>query len=52
VKHGLVLVANRYPWCSARWFERTASAAMVKSVYRFKVDRLELKDEFEPASEW
>jgi putative transposase len=21
VKHGLVLVANQYPWCSARWFK-------------------------------
>jgi putative transposase len=21
VKHGLVPVANQYPWCSARWFE-------------------------------
>ena len=30
VKHGLVPVANQYPWCSAAWFERTASAAMVK----------------------
>src|SRR5262249_13005771 len=29
VKHGLVRVANEYPWCSARWFERTASAAQV-----------------------
>ena len=25
VKHGLVAVANQYPWCSAGWFERTAS---------------------------
>ena len=24
VKHGLVPVANQYPWCSAAWFERTA----------------------------
>src|SRR5207249_7517342 len=36
VKHGLVPVANQYPWCSARWFERTVSMAMVKSIYRFK----------------
>jgi REP-associated tyrosine transposase len=33
VKHGLVPVACRYPWCSAAWFERTASPAMVKSIY-------------------
>ena len=25
VKHELVPVANLYPWCSAAWFERTAS---------------------------
>src|SRR5690242_12566994 len=37
VKHGLVPVANQYPWCSARWFERVASSAQVKSIYRFKV---------------
>src|ERR1044071_8506407 len=36
VKHRLVPVANQYPWCSAAWFERTASSAIVKSIYRFK----------------
>jgi putative transposase len=25
VKHKLVLVASQYPWCSAAWFERTAT---------------------------
>jgi putative transposase len=30
VKHGLVPVACQYPWCSAAWFERTASPAKVK----------------------
>ena len=52
VKHGLVPVANQYPWCSARWFEHTASAAMVKSVFRVKIDRLQVLDDFEPAPEW
>ena len=52
VKHGLVPVANQYPWCSAAWIERTASAAMVKSIYRFKTERLDLGDDFEPAPEW
>ena len=42
VKHGLVPVANRYPWCSAAWFERTANAAQVKTLYSFKVDRLQV----------
>jgi putative transposase len=52
VKHGLVPVANQYPWCSAVWFERTASPAQVKTIYRFKADKLHLPDEFEPAPEW
>ncbi len=52
VKHRLVTVANQYPWCSARWFERASSAAMVKSVYRFKIDRLQVPDDFEPVGEW
>ena len=52
VKHRLVPVANQYPWCSARWFERAASAAMVKSIYRFKTDRINVADDFEPAAEW
>ena len=32
----------------AAWFERTASAAIVRSIYRFKTDNLELDDEYEP----
>ena len=52
VKHGLVPVASQYPWCSARWFERAASAAMVESIYRFKIDRVQVADEFNPAPEW
>src|SRR5207247_1124100 len=52
VKHRLVPVANQYPWCSAAWFERTASPAMVKSIYRFKTDRLSVEDEFDPAPDW
>jgi putative transposase len=52
VKHGLVPVANQYPWCSARWFERSTSAAMVKSIYRFKTDRLQVADDFELAPDW
>ena len=52
VKHGLVPVANRYPWCSAGWFERTARPAQVKSIYAFKVDKVRVYDEFETALEW
>jgi len=52
VKHGLVPVANQYPWGSAGWFEREASPAMVESIYRFKVDKLQVSDDFEVAPEW
>jgi putative transposase len=40
VKHGLVLKANQYSWCSAAWFERVAPPAMVKTIYSFKTDKL------------
>jgi putative transposase len=46
VKHGLVAVANAYPWCSAAWFERTASPAQVKTIYRFKIDQVKVEDDF------
>jgi putative transposase len=48
VKHGLVLVANQYPWCSAGWFERVALPAMVRVIYRFKTDALSISDNFVP----
>jgi putative transposase len=46
VKHGLVKVANQYAWCSAAWFERTAPAAMVKTIYSFKTDKLQMADDY------
>ena len=52
VKHGLVAVANQYPWCSASWFERTAKPAQVKTIYRFKTDKLRVLDEYDVALEW
>jgi putative transposase len=52
VKHGLVLVANQYPWCSAAWFERTASPAQIKSIYQFNLDKVKAPDDFDPAPEW
>jgi putative transposase len=48
VKHGLTPVANQYPWCSAQWFERNASAAKVNSIYRFKTEGVQVLDDFEP----
>lgn len=52
VKHGLVPVANQYPWGSAAWFERTASPAQVRSIYRFKTDRVSVPDEFDVDGDW
>jgi putative transposase len=46
VKHRLVNVANQYPWCSAAWFERTASVAAVKTIYSFKTDMLKIHDDY------
>jgi putative transposase len=48
VKHGLVKIAKQYPWCSAAWFERTATSAQVKTLARMKTDRIKIEDDFEP----
>ena len=52
VRHGLVPVANQYPWGSARWFERTATPAQIKTIYRFKTERLAIVDDFEGSPDW
>lgn len=48
VKHGLVRQANEYRWCSAAWFERTATPAQKKLIYSFKTDRVNIDDDYEP----
>jgi len=48
VKHGLVPLASQYCWCSAAWFERTATRAQIRTIYSFKIDRLTLQDDYEP----
>ncbi len=53
VKHGLVAEARDYPWGSARWFEGVATPAQVKTIYSFKVDRLQVQDDYEvTAGNW
>ena len=52
VKHGLVPVANQYPWCSAAWFERVASTAQIQTIYSFGDSRINVPDEFDVAPEW
>ena len=48
VHHGLVSVANQYRWCSASWFEQTATPAQVTTIYGFKTDQIKIVDDFEP----
>ena len=50
VRHGLVNIAANYPWSSAAWFEANTSPAMIKSIYRFKTERIE--DPYEVDSDW
>ena len=42
VHHRLVARATDYPWCSASWFERTASRGFAKAVSQAKIDALKV----------
>ena len=46
VHHGLVAVANQYPWCSARWFERVSSPAQVRTIYELNIERVKVFDDW------
>lgn len=46
VKHGIVIKAIDYPWCSASWFTHMASPAFRKTIESFKIDKLEVVDDF------
>ena len=46
VKHGLVARAEDYPWCSAAWFLREGDRPFVESVLSFKIDRVNVEDDF------
>ena len=48
VKHRLVRIANQYRWCSAAWFEQTASPAQVQTIYSFKTAKVNVRDDFDP----
>ena len=52
VHHGLVTIARTYPWCSASWFEDSNSPAMVKSISRFKTDKVKIEDTFDIDPDW
>lgn len=48
VHHGLVRMAEDYPWCSASWFQRSADSAYRKTIESFKIDRVNVPDDFHP----
>ena len=48
VHHGLVRLAEDYPWCSASWFRRTADPAYRKTIDSFKIDCVNVPDDFHP----
>lgn len=52
VHHGLVAVAKDYPWCSDGWFEENTSPATVKSIRRFKTDKVKVEDDFAVDPDW
>ncbi|MCP5537645.1 MAG: transposase [Akkermansiaceae bacterium] len=46
VKYGLVTHAEAYDWCSAAWFAEHAAPAFRKTVESFKIDRVNVRDDF------
>jgi putative transposase len=46
VHHGLVKLAENYPYCSASWFRQKANPAFVRKVNSFRTDRLKIVDDF------
>jgi len=46
VKHGLVDLARNYKWCSAAWFEETATRSQVDTIYGIKIDTVNVYDDF------
>jgi len=47
VKHGVVTVANQYPFCSASWFESNAKESQVRTIYGFDTSTISVDDDFE-----
>ena len=48
VHHGVVRVAENYPWCSAAWLAANSRPAFRRMLEQFKTDRIDVSDEFEP----
>lgn len=45
-KHGMVEDPRDYPWCSACWFERTATKSHFQTVQSFETDKVHVLDDF------
>jgi putative transposase len=46
VRHGVVTLAENYKWCSANWFAQNAPPAFVQNVKSFKIDQVNVPDDF------
>lgn len=48
VIHRIVKHASHYPWCSATWLETRSTAAHVKTIKSFPLDKQAVLDDFKP----
>jgi putative transposase len=46
VHHGIVPLPEHYPYCSASWLTKAADAGYIKKLESFRIDRLNVKDDF------
>jgi putative transposase len=44
--HGVVADSAQYRWCSKPWFEQTAGSAFKRTIESFKIDSLQVYDDF------
>ena len=47
VKHGIVLDARQYPYCSAAWFEQNATNSLFQKISSFKWDTVNVDDDYD-----
>jgi putative transposase len=46
VKHKLIDNSRNYKWCSASWFSEIAEDEFKNMVYSFKMDNINIQDDF------
>jgi putative transposase len=46
VHHGAIDNAANYRWCSQAWLEQNANRSFINTLARFKIDRLNVQDDF------